>query len=92
MRALGILILMTIMSPVMLLGTFVNMLFRPKGYTHSVGVAYSEALATIFFRVKDETFSSYVGRGIIRGEYKFKILGFIIDSLMGKDHCIKSVG
>lgn len=84
---LKIILAVFFMTPFMLFSLLLNALFFGAERTKEAGMAYSETLNALFFGDRNETLSSRVGRGAMRGERKYLILETIIDFIFGVGHC-----
>lgn len=64
---------------------------RVYQYVFNVGLAGSQFISAILGGDPDESICSRAGRAKLSGSLIGVVLVFLLDSLMGKDHCVNSI-
>lgn len=63
-----------------------------KSYFKRLALAVDQLVNTIADGDEDETISSRVGRGAVKGDRLALILEWVIDLFLGKGHCRRAIG
>lgn len=78
------------MSPILLLAMLLQAIFGSQNRVWSIFLAYDQCGNNAFGGTYGLTISQQVGNALVRGRHWARLAAFIIDALMGKNHCLNN--